>query len=93
MVIVTMYYQNSCSYVVLVCLCGDSMTFDNTTTAITTKSLHIIAHKGPTYGLPNAVESQYNHNRDVIRGVMASQITGVSIVCSTVCFGANQRKC
>ena len=33
-----------------------------------------------------------NHYSDVIMGAMASQITGVSIVYSTVCSGADQRK-
>ena len=32
------------------------------------------------------------HYTDVILSVMASQITGVSIVCFTVCSGADQRK-
>ena len=32
------------------------------------------------------------HYSDVIASSMASQITGVSIVCPTVCSGANQRK-
>ena len=32
------------------------------------------------------------HYSDVIKGAMASQITGVSIACSTVCSGADQRK-
>ena len=32
------------------------------------------------------------HYSDVIMGAMASQIIGVSIVCSTVCSGADQRK-
>ena len=35
------------------------------------------------------VEEQYS---DVIMSAMASQITGVSIVCPTACSGANQRK-
>ena len=34
----------------------------------------------------------HNHYNDVIMSTMASQITGVSIVCSTVCWCANQRK-
>ena len=33
-----------------------------------------------------------SHNGDVIISVMASQITGVSSVCSTVCSNADQRK-
>ena len=33
-----------------------------------------------------------NHYSDVIMSPMAFQITGVSIVCSTVCSGADQRK-
>ena len=33
----------------------------------------------------------YHHN-DVRMSAMASQITGVSIVCSTNCYGADQRK-
>ena len=32
------------------------------------------------------------HYSDVIMGVMASQITGASSVCSVVCSGADQRK-
>ena len=32
------------------------------------------------------------HNNDVIMSTMASQITSVSIVCSTVCSSADQRK-
>ena len=32
------------------------------------------------------------HYSDVIMSAMASQITGVSIVCSTDCWGADQRK-
>ena len=33
-----------------------------------------------------------SHYSDVIMSAMASQITGVSTVCSTVCLGADQRK-
>ena len=36
--------------------------------------------------------SGYTHCRDVIMNAMASQITGVSIVYSTICAGAYQRK-
>ena len=32
------------------------------------------------------------HYSDVIISTMASQITGVSMICSTVCWGADQRK-
>ena len=32
------------------------------------------------------------HNRDVIMSALASQITGISMVCSIVCSGADQRK-
>ena len=32
------------------------------------------------------------HNHDVIMSAIASQITGISIVCSAVCSGADQRK-
>ena len=32
------------------------------------------------------------HYSDVIMSAMASQITGISIVCSTVCSGADHRK-
>ena len=38
------------------------------------------------------MESQRAHHSDVIMSAIASQITGVSIVCSTVCSGADQRK-
>ena len=34
----------------------------------------------------------FSHYSDVIMGAMASQITGVLIVCSTFCSGAHQRK-
>ena len=34
----------------------------------------------------------FTHYPGVIMGVMASQITGISIVCSTVCSDADQRK-
>ena len=40
--------------------------------------------------LPNKL-SRLNYN-DLIMRAMASQITGVSVVCSTVCLGADQRK-
>ena len=36
--------------------------------------------------------NQRNHYSDVIMSTIVSQITGVSIVCSTVCSGADQRK-
>ena len=32
------------------------------------------------------------HNSDFIKGVTVSQITGVAIVCRTICWGADQRK-
>ena len=38
------------------------------------------------------VDYQYNHSSDVIMSAMASQITGVSIVCSVVYSGADPRK-
>ena len=38
------------------------------------------------------VNAYLNHYNDVIMSAMASQNTGVSIVCSTVCSGADQRK-
>ena len=37
-------------------------------------------------------EHRASHYNDVIMGTMASQITGISIVYSTVCSGADQRK-
>ena len=42
--------------------------------------------------IPTAYCQEWFHYSDVIMGGMASQITGVSIVNSTVCSGANQRK-
>ena len=42
--------------------------------------------------LKNRVKSIQYHYSDVIMNSMASQITCVSIVCSTVCSGADQRK-
>ena len=38
------------------------------------------------------IDNTVQHYSDVIMGVMAFQITGVSIVYSTVCLGVNQRK-
>ena len=40
----------------------------------------------------NQFQFHQNHHSDVIMSAMASQITGVSIVCLTVCWGADQRK-
>ena len=42
----------------------------------------------------NKIPSQWasNHYSNVIIGAMASQITGVTSVCSIVCSGADQRK-
>ena len=37
------------------------------------------------------VYSKWNHYIDAIMSAMASQITGISIVCSSVCSGADQR--
>ena len=37
-------------------------------------------------------EKQRFHYSDGIMGAMATQITGVSVVCSAVCWGADQRK-
>ena len=37
-------------------------------------------------------ETRFTHYSDVIMSAMVSQITDVSIVCSTDCSGANQRK-
>ena len=42
--------------------------------------------------LPGTAISSRMILSDVIMSVMASQVTGVSIVCSTVCSGADQRK-
>ena len=39
-----------------------------------------------------SIGHQLNHYNDVIMSVMGSQITGVSIVCSSVGSGADQRK-
>ena len=49
---------------------------------------------GPTLILsaPDGPHVGPMHYSDVIIGPMASQITGVSMVCSTVCSGADQRK-
>ena len=43
----------------------------------------------PTASMGNAISRHYN---DVIMGTMTSQITGVSIVCLTVCSGEDERK-
>ena len=46
-----------------------------------------------TSSFPSQRESnKQSHYNDVIMNVMASQITGVSMVCSTVCSAPNQRK-
>ena len=42
--------------------------------------------------LRRKLSGPYFYNSDVIMRAIASQITGVSIVCSTVCSGADQRK-
>ena len=39
----------------------------------------------------SSLQTQHNHNSDVIMRAMTSQITGVSIVYSNVCSGAGQR--
>ena len=39
-----------------------------------------------------ALRSVLSHYSDVIMSVMAFQITGISIVCSTVCSGADQKR-
>ena len=44
---------------------------------------------GSVYCCPVIIIS---HNSDVIMSAMTSQITGVSVVCSNVCSGADQRK-
>ena len=41
---------------------------------------------------PGSCRDLIAHYRDVIMSAMASQITSVSIVCSTICSGADQRK-
>ena len=38
------------------------------------------------------IYSYFFHHNDVIMSVMTSQLTGVSIGCSTVCSGVDQRK-
>ena len=38
------------------------------------------------------LQASWNHYSDVIMSTTAFQITGVSVVCSTVCSGADQRK-
>ena len=48
----------------------------------------------PTITLPTAPASKFwlfTHYGDVIMSAMASQITGISAVCSNVCSGADQR--
>ena len=40
----------------------------------------------------NRLRHTYQHYGDVIMSAMASQITSISMVCSTVCSGADQRK-
>ena len=43
-------------------------------------------------GILVQVDLVRQHYSDIIMGAVASQITGVSIVCSIVCSGADQRK-
>ena len=38
------------------------------------------------------LKEQLNHYSDIMMSAMASQITGISIVCSTFCLGTDQRK-
>ena len=46
-----------------------------------------------TIGRPQGLGvNDLTHHSDVIMGAMASQIAGVSIICSAVCLGADQRK-
>ena len=44
------------------------------------------------FGWPRRCQTNWIHYSDVIMNSMASQITGISMVCSTVCSGADQRK-
>ena len=47
----------------------------------------------PEYYMSHNKEHEIEvHYSDVIMSALVSQITGVSVVCSTVCLGANQRK-
>ena len=41
----------------------------------------------------NQLQFHQNHYSDIIMSAMASQITGVSIVCLAICWGTGQRKC
>ena len=46
----------------------------------------------PQYGNKNSSQRRYSHDNDVIMSSMASQITSLTIVYSTVYSGADQRK-
>ena len=48
--------------------------------------------QNPILNTLNGLYYTLHHYSDVIMGAMESQITGLSIVCSVVCSGADQRK-
>ena len=56
-------------------------------------SIHVENHAAGTVCKNHScANSIINHYLDIIMSARASQITVISIVCSTVCSGANQRK-
>ena len=57
--------------------------------AVTKSGLQIIRFMNPTL---TRTTKRITHWSDVTMSAMASKITGVSIVCSVVCLGADQRK-
>ena len=68
-----------------------SLTFVRGTSAVCVRNL---THVGFTQCIMHAYVSCTipSHYNDVMMGAIASQLTGVSIVCSAVCQGADQRK-
>ena len=54
--------------------------------------LHVGRCHHVTVPLVHAHTKSYQHNSDVIISPITSQITGVSMVCSAVCSGADERK-
>ena len=66
---------------------------DHTLIAMSTFSFPVIDHRRNNAVIVFEENSRMvKHYSDVIMSTIASQITGVSIVCSTICSGTDQRK-
>ena len=69
---------------------GNSFSFNFTNVYNTTEPWR---HNNITWtNVTSSAMTIYVHCNDAIMSAMVSQITGVSIVCSTVCWGTDQRK-